>query len=199
MLSAGYLVLPDLKAGTIEALVKGERGAAALNFHIDLSRTQGNVYYVDEILRGGVETGEGNLGLEIYPLEVPGRPAISSSGDEGTYRDSKQVAYDKTASFKGMTRFATRGRLQAADGRYWIQSHGFNVALSAELSPGLAAFLKNTANTPITEKFTFYLELGETYPWTQDGKPGRRQTSREIGSATIDGVLVGDLYIRNGA
>lgn len=183
-----YLVLPGLRAGSIEELVKGDRGAAALNFHIDLSRTQGDIYHVDEILRGGVETGETNLDLGIYPLDISGCPAISTSGEEGTYRESNQVAYDRTSSFKDLTRFVVRGRLQVTDGRYWIQGKNFNVALEGNWSPGLGEFLKNTANTPVSEKFTYYLTLR---------KAEKRQMTREIGSARIDGVLVGDLYIRN--
>jgi hypothetical protein len=192
------LRLDGMKAESIESLVKGDRGAAALRFKIDLGRSQGSRFHVDEIVRGGMASGEAGVTLEVHPLTVANRPAVSTSGQEGSYVQSDNVAYDRDATFQSMKRFVAMGRLQKGEGGYWLQGKRFNVVLAGDLDPEFAAFLDDLANTAISERGQFFLDLQDVFPWTEKGKPGRRQTAHEIGSARIDGVLLGTLYIKNG-
>jgi hypothetical protein len=195
-----YLLrLDGAKAESMESLVKGDRGAAALRFKIDLGLSQGNRLHVDEILRGGMASGESNLELEVHPLTVTNRPAVSTSGEGDSYIQSDNVAYDRDDTFRSLKRFTAMGRLQQGEGGYWIQGKRFSVTLGGNLDPQFKAFLDNLANTSLSERVQYYLELEQVYPWTENGKPGRRQTTRQIGSATLDGVLLGSLYVKNGA
>jgi len=194
-----YLRIPQLQAETIEQLVKGGRaGAASLVFQVDLGTRDGNAFQVDKILRGGMPTIEPPVMMELYPLDATGRPAIGSSG-EGVYVEAVGIRYETEGTFKNIGRFAALGLLQKGERGLWLQSREFNVAISDEMDPGLAAFLGDIAGNRVTENMTFFLELQETFPWTEDGKPGRRQSEGEIGIARLAGVLVGKHYFANGA
>jgi hypothetical protein len=74
------------------------------------------------------------------------------------------------------------------------------------MTPELADFLKPFIRPAGTEfagegapppPLMFYLDLRETYPWSTDGSPDRRQTDQEIGVAHLDGVQMGELYLAN--
>jgi hypothetical protein len=195
-----YLRIPELQAETMEQLVKGGRaGAASLVFQVDLGTRDGNAFQVDKILRGGMPTTEPPVMMELYPLTAAARPAISSSGEEGTYVEAVGIRYETEGTFKNIGRFTALGLLQKGEKGFWLQSRKFNVALSDEMDPGMAAFLGDMAGNKVTENMMFFLELRETYPWTEDGKPGRRQSEGDIGLARLDGVLVGKHYFANGA
>jgi hypothetical protein len=193
------LRLDGMKAESIESLVKGDRGAAAIRLKVDLGRSEGNRIHVDEILRGGLASGEADLTLELRPLDVGGRPAVSMTGEGDSYVQSDNVAYERDATFRTLKRFAAMGRLQKGEGGFWIQGKRFNVALGGDLDPEFNAFLDDLANTPVSERAQFFLELTEVFPWTEKGEPARRQTTHEIGSAHVDGVLLGSLYVKNGS
>jgi hypothetical protein len=190
-----YLRFPDLKSETIESLVKGERGAGTLLVKIDLSKSRPPQYFVEDILRGGLPTGEVSRTLEIYPLAAASRPAIG--GDPSGYRESDGIVYDRDATLKGIGKFAATGRLQKGDGGWWIQSERFNVALDSSLDPGLAALLGDLALTRLSDQITYFLSLEETFPLKEDGKPGVRAATHQIGRARVDGIAMGKFYFAN--
>jgi len=193
----GHLVLiPALKEESIESLVKGERGASVLTLRIDLSRSQPPRYHLDDILRGGVTSGETDLEAEIYPLTVTTKPAVSTSGEGGTYRQGDGISYDRTGSF-GPGAFTVQGRLQQGPDGFWIQNARYNVPLTGEPAPGVKALLGVLANTTLSERLTYYLTLEDVYPWTEAGKPGRRQATHELGPATLNGIALGKIYVKN--
>lgn len=193
-----YVRIPDLSAPSIEALVKGEKGgAASMTFQFDVGERDGPRYKLDRILRGGMPTQEADLVMEIYPLRFGTRPAVSTSGVDNSYVQSDGFVYDRDQTWKGVSKFSATGLLQQREGGFWIQSQRFNVALEADLTPGLKAFMNDLAGTKTSENLTFFLDLKEVFPWKADGKPGRRQETGEIGAAKLDGVLVGKLFILN--
>lgn len=198
-ISGGHLLrLHGMKAESIQDLVRGDRGAAAIRLKVDLGRSEGNRFHVDEVLRGGLPSNEADLTLEVHPLAVAQRPAVSTSGEGDSYVQTDNVAYDRDATFRNLKRFVAMGRLQQGEGRFWIQNKRFSVALGADLDPDFTAYLEDLANTAVSERAQFFLELTEVFPWTEKGKPARRQTTHEIGSAHVDGVLLGSLYVKNG-
>jgi hypothetical protein len=190
-----YIRTPELQARTIEDLVKAERSAAALVLRIDLTRSEGNRFQVDEILRGGLRIEEPSQVIEIYPLTLAERPVIG--GDN--YRNGAGISYDKTSSFRGVTRLASVGGFQIQDGKVRFVSDEFNVALSEDMDPGLVNLLEDIAREQPQARLTVFMTLEETYPWTENGKPGRRQTEKEIGLARVDGLQLAKIFVGNGA
>jgi hypothetical protein len=193
-----YLRFPDLKTESVEAMVKGERGAGTVLIKLDLSKSTPPRYFVEDIQRGGLPTGETSRTLEIYPLTAASRPAIGS--DPAAYRESDGIVYDQDATLKGMTRFAAAGRLQSGEGGLWIQSRRFSVALDSSIDPGLKWLLEDLANTRLSDQVTYFVSLEETYPLKENGKPGIRATTQQIGKARLDGVALGSrFYFANAA
>jgi hypothetical protein len=188
-----YLRLPDLRAGSVEALVKGDKVAETVVFRFDLERSEPPRYFVEEILRGGVRTGESGLLAELHPVTTGTRPAVGGEG----YRQSDGFVYDEDATFRGTARFAAQGRLQTGERGLWLQSRRFNVAIESGMAPGLAALLTDLANTTLSEQATYFLDLRETFPMREGTDPGRRAVSREIGLARLDGVALGKFYFTN--
>jgi hypothetical protein len=190
-----YIRTPDLAAPTIESLVKAERGAAALVFRIDLGKSEGHRFHVDAILRGGLQTEEPPQMFDIYPLTLGERPVVGASG----YREATGISHDRTDSFRGVERFAALGRLEVKDGSLRLVSDKFNVVLSDEMDSGLRSVLEDIAKEQPKARLTLFLDLKEVYPWSVDGRPGRRQTEREIGLARMDGLQLGKIFLANGA
>ena len=166
-------------------------------FQFDLGRTEGNVYKLDKIFRGGMETNELDRTMEIYPLSIPSRPAVSSEGTDGTYAQAHKIDHKRESTFKDLDKVAVIGLLQQQDGEYRIHTKEFNVALDATFSPGFAALVQDLAGKKVTENMTWFLQLEEKFDWGTKSKPGRRQSAGEIGRAKIDGVLIGKVYIAN--
>jgi hypothetical protein len=175
--------------------VKAERGAAALVFRIDLTKSEGSRFQVDEILRGGLKIEEPAQVIEIYPLTMVERPVIGGSG----YRDGAGIAYDRTETFRGVDRLAAVGGFQVQEGKLRFVSNKFNMALSEDMDPGLKHLLEDIAREQPQARLTVFMILEETYPWTVDGKPGRRQAEKEIGRARMSGLQLGKIFVGNGA
>jgi hypothetical protein len=194
-----YIRLSDFEAESVERLVKGSKGGAAtLAFQFDLGRTEGDVYKVDKVFRGGMETRELDRTMEIYPLTITNRPGVSSGGTDDTYVQSHGIDHKRENTFKNLDKIAVVGLLQQQDGEYRIHTKQFNVALDMTFSPGFAAMVEDLVGKKVTENMTWYLRLEEKFDWGTKSKPGRRQSAGEIGRAKLDGVLIGKVYIANG-
>lgn len=193
----GHLVtIPDLSAGSIKDLI-GSGGN--LVFRMDTRKSEPNRLYVDEILRDGAPTGEAKLWLDLKPIAV-GTPPVAQ------YNDGSGILFDSKDTFEGVARFRTGGYLERTDDGFRITGSAFRVALTPDMTPELANFLQPFIRPAGTEfagegapppPLMFYLDLRETYPWSTDGTPDRRQTNQEIGVAHLDGVQMGDLYLAN--
>lgn len=190
------VILPGLKGESIESLVKGERGASVVTFRLDLARSDPPRYHVDDLYRGGVASGEADLEADIYPLNVTTKPAISTAGADGTYRQGDGITYDRTNSFR-VGPFTAEGRLQQGPEGFWIQNSRYSVPVTGKLSPGMQALLGILANTTLSERLTYFMTLEQIYPWTEGKQPGRRQATHQLGPASLDGVALGKIYVGN--
>jgi len=192
-----YLEVPGLGAGSLETLVKGDRGAAALRFEIDLRRTEGDRFFVDRIVRAGMATEEGGRSLRIVPLQVGPLPPAQAGGGEGVYALSTGILAPEKRTFEGTTRFTARGTLGPGDSGLILEAKTFKVALADPADPGVAALLGALTGPAASKNIILYLTLEEIFPW-QDGKaPGRRQRTGQIGKARVDGIAVGRIYAMN--
>lgn len=193
ILQGHYLKLRRLKAGSIERLL-GDRSSGVLEFRIDAWQSDVAAIHVDEILRDGIETGEADLTMEVYPLDVTNAPQGYAAGDD--------IEFDRKKTFENLERFTVAGRLQRTERGLRIVSDRFNVALDEEIDPGLRAVIEDRLGTPAEnsgggEGPVYYLSFTEAYPWDTEEGPGWRQLYEEIGVARLDGVLTGGLYLNN--
>jgi hypothetical protein len=184
-----YIHIPGLQTESMEALVKGDRGAASITFRLDLSLSKSPDFHVIEIVRGGVAVPEKTDNLQIYPLKTVAKPGVNADGAEGAYRESYTFTWEREDTFRGAGRFTALGRLQKGEEGLWIQSKTFNVALSPEMEPGLAELLNEITNTRQSENVTFFLDLRDR------ALAAERQKSHTIGLAHLDGVNFGKFYV----
>ena len=202
---------------TIERLVKGERGGAApVLFQMDLSRRDGVRYHVDQIVRGGMPTGNRDLDMEIYPIRLGNEPPHSPTGEGNVYRDGGGIRYDRDRTFRSVTRLAVTAYVLRDDTGYRLRADRFAVALEGNLAPGVEAILRDLVvdekeveraeagkMEPMQrialkrKKATWFLVLEEIFPWREGRRAGRRQLLHEIGRARVDGVLLRSVYVEN--
>ncbi len=214
-----YVRIPGLVEPSIEALVKGEKGAAELVFQFDTSRRDGNRIHLDGIARGGILTRDVNLEAEIIPIATAGEaPSIRTDPGTAGYFDGTAIHYDRDATFSGVGKVAVKGFVLKTPEGWCVAGDNQRMALTGPFSPGLAAILEDLAVTESdlaglasgkvstdrrielnARRATWYLNLAEVYPWTEGGRPGRRQLTREVGGATVDGVLLRRVYVRGTA
>ena len=211
-----YIRIPELRENSIEDLVKGDRGAAALTFQLDLARTEGHRYHVDRILRDAQATPDVDLDMDILPVDSGSVPPITASAGGSGYMDGSGFRYDRDNTFKGVGRVAVSAFVVKADGGYQLRGEGFALALNSPGDPALAALIEDLAVDPATldyaaagklptgrklalnrRRATWFGSLGDIFPWTESGKPGRRQITHEIGTLGLDGVQLGKLYVKN--
>jgi len=193
-----YLRLPDMQSPTLEQLVKGDRGAASLRFRIDLSRSEGNRFQVTSIERGGMMSPEPPQVIEIYPMNLGQAPLIASLPREGAYVEGKNIAYDRTQTFDSLPHIVVTGRLERSGDEIRVASDTYKVVLSPEMDPGLWAILQDVITYKPQAKLKVFVDMEEIYPWAEGGEPARRQTEHEIGTARLQGVQLGKVFVENG-
>ncbi len=211
-----YIRIPGLHENSLEDLVKGERGAAAVTFQIDLSRTEGHRYHVDRILRDAQATPDVNLDMDILPVVAGSAPPTTADPGGVGYMDGSGIRYDRDKTFKGVERVAVGAFVVKIEGGYQLRGEGFSLALSPPKDPALSALIEDLAVDPATldlaaagklptdrklilnrRRATWFGTLEEVFPWTQSGKPGRRQITHEIGIFELDGIQLRKLYLAN--
>jgi len=216
VVGGSYIRVPGLRERSLEDLVKGDRGAAALTFQLDLSRTVGNRYHVDRILRDAQATPDVDLDMEIFPITTGAAPPVTITAGGSGYFDGAGLSYDRDNSFKGVKDVAVKGFVvKGADG-YRLQTGTYAMAVATPKAPAVAALLEDLAADPAVveaalagklptdqklalnhKRVVWFGSMGETFPWSEAGKPARRQLTREIGVMNLDGVQLGKLYLRN--
>ncbi len=200
-----YVRIPDLPT-SIEEFVTAEGSAATVRLRFDLARGEGATYHVDAIHRGGMDVGTGDLGVEVYPLDVGDLP------DADAHVEAADIRYDTDRTFRDLERFQVRGFVQRADDGFRIVAREYAVSLAAPADPGLRLLLEDLAVTdaeiaaadPKTragieiygKRVTAFVTMDTLFAWTEGGKPGRRQTTREVGRVMLDGVKLGKVMVR---
>ncbi len=212
-----YLRVPGILEPSIEDLVKGDRGGASvLIFKFDARPRDDGHYRIDVIERGGIPTKNVKLDAEIFPLRTGPEPSIGAEGDRLTYADGAAFRHDRDQSFRGATRVALPAWVVAVDGGYRLWAEGCSMALAGDLDPGVKAVLEDLEVPQATldrltagelpagerielnkKRLTWFLTIQETFPWREGSQPGRRQLTREIGAAHVDGVKVRKAYYVN--
>jgi len=209
-----YVRMPDIAFASIEDMVKAEKGAAALTFKVDTSVGEGNVFHVEKIDRAGMDSGMDPITLEIHPVTTGEAPPLTVRKEGEGYFDGKNIRHDRTETFRGVNRLLVEGFVQKTENGYRIVTGEFGVALASPVAPGLARMLedlvasdeevKALAEGPalarkelMKKRVAAFVALGGEFPWTEGGKPGRRQVTREIGEARLQGLQVGKVYVVN--
>lgn len=194
-----YLRFPDLQAGSLEQLVKGDRGAASLLIRVDLGKSEGSRFRVSSIDRGGMESSEPPQMIEIHAMNLGQAPLIASTPRERAYVDGKDIVFDRTKSFNSLPRIMVTGRLERSGEHLRIAGEKYKVVLSPEMDPGLRAILEDVLFYKPQARIKMFVDMEEIYPWEAEGKPARRQTEQEIGMARLQGAQLGKVFVVNGA
>jgi hypothetical protein len=158
----------------------------------------------------------GNQIMILSPVELGSAPPVGTVGGAGTYAPDAAVVHDDPRSFEKLQTFVGVGFILATEDGFELATDKYRVALAPGLTDPIRAILTDRAlsaedralfenrEVPIKNKTSLYekrlrlyLTLGEQFPWTLDGKPGRRQLTRQIGEARVDGVLLGKIYVVN--
>jgi hypothetical protein len=216
VVEGAYVQVPRLHEKSLEDLVKGDRGAAALTFQIDLGRTEGNTYHVDRILRDAQPTSDVDLDMSILPITEGSTPAVTQTIGGSGYLDGAGLRYDRDNTFKGVKEVAVSAFVAKTAEGYQLRSESFAMALEPPRAPAVAALLEDLAVDPSVldrafagklpadqklalnhRRATWFGVVEKTFPWTEAGKPGRRQLTHEIGLMSLDGVQLRKLYLRN--
>ena len=193
-----YIRLPELRAQTLEALVKGDRGgAASLVFRLNLEESNPPQFRLDEVLRGGMASEEPPQNIEIHPLKTGERPVVGTTSRKGAYADGSEINYKRLETFSRLDRFSVMGRLTERDGALLVVGEKFRVVLAEQIDPGLRILLTDILNDQPHARLMVFLELEEIFPWSQDGKPGRRQAQQEIGIARLYGLELAKAFLVN--
>ncbi len=204
-----YLRVPGLRQASIEDLVKGDRGAAPLTLRFDLSRTEGTRYHLDSILRDVQESGNDDLDVDVIPLALGASPPMTQERDGSGYLDASGFRADRGATWRGVERVALHAFVVRDGEGFRLRAENVAVALDpASLAPGPRALLEDLV-VPEDQvqalaegklKAQDRLDLNrQRMTWYLRLQPAASPTGLVIGKASVDGVELRKLYVKNAA
>jgi hypothetical protein len=209
ILEGHYLRFPE-RAEPVQRFLAGAGGPVRLT--LDLAGSSPSFFKVEAVTGPEAVLAEEDLLVEVHPLASGPNPEISSTGGANTYRDASGVRYDQRSSFEGTRRFAVSAHVERVPRGLRLTTEGFKLALDGEMSFPVRQLLEDLALTEeemsagkktetegglAQRKVVAFVEVLEIFGWAEDGVPLRRQLTREIGRAAVDGIRLGPTYIPN--